>query len=437
MKKSLTKITLAVVITIFASVAFAAFKNNPIHVVHYDVSISPDLRQKSVAGKTALSFESLSDGLDHLSFLVHELKVKSVSIQGKSVPFSLSEGILTIQFKKKLLRGQSSQVEVAYEGIPTSGIVFGENSVYTSYDTCYWMICDQDNPGDKATLQLTLDVPKNLDVVASGSETQKISLSHGLVRHVWTQAQPYSAYLFGFAAGVYKSSHAKAGKTDLYFFSDVFDEDKLTNIFQDPGKIVAFFEEKSGIPFPHERYSQVVVSGSEAQEVSTYSVLGSDHVQSVLSDPKEEWAIIHELAHQWWGNYITCASWDHFWLNEGLVVFMTAAYKEHRWGKAEYDKEMDIAKKRYQMAKDAGFDVPITKGQSLATLKMRRAIVYSKGALFLDALRKQMGEAAFWGGLKEYSIKYAGKTVESKDFEKIMVARGNAETDQLFQKWVF
>lgn len=116
---------------------------------------------------------------------------------------------------------------------------------------------------------------------------------------------------------------------------------------------------------------------------------------------------------------------------------MTAAYKENRWGRDEYDKEMDTARKRYQTAKDAGFDVPLTKGQSLPKLKMRRAIVYSKGALFLDTLRKKMGDGPFWSGLKEYSMKFAGKTVESRDFAKIMESHGDSEVIKLFDTWVF
>jgi aminopeptidase N len=207
-------------------------------------------------------------------------------------------------------------------------------------------------------------------------------------------------------------------------------------MFQDTGRMIRFFEEKSGVPFPHPRYAQIVVPGDEAQEVSSFSVIGSENVEPILTNPKEDWAIVHELAHQWWGNLITCKSWDHFWLNEGMVVFLTAAYKEARWGKAEYDREMDVARKRYQVAKDQGYDLPLTKSQEPTQLKFRRAIAYSKAALFLDTLRKQMGETAFWSGLKDYSKKYAGKTVESKDFEKIMESKGGSEVTRLFSVWV-
>lgn len=421
----------------FAGSSVAAPINNPIHVTHYDVEVSPDMKTHSIIGKTSLSMQSLIDGLDKLSFSAYELKPSSVQINGLPVQFSSASGTLTIPLSNSLKRGQKLTVQVEYQGTPQSGIVFGEHSVYTAYDTCHWMICDQDNPGDKATLQLTLNLPKDLQVIATGHEVTQRPLAEGLVQHIWQEERPYSAYVFGFAAGQFQASHSKVGNTQLDVFSETVSPKVLEQEFQDTGKMIQFFEEKSGVPFPHPRYAQIVVPGDEAQEVSSFSVIGSENVEPILTNPKEDWAIVHELAHQWWGNLITCKTWNHFWLNEGMVVFLTAAYKEARWGKAEYDHEMDVARTRYQAAKDQGFDLPLTRSQEPPSLKLRRAIAYSKGALFLDTLRKQMGESAFWSGLKDYSKKYAGKTVESQDFQKVMESKGGQEVTHLFNAWVY
>src|SRR3546814_16397149 len=100
--------------------------------------------------------------------------------------------------------------------------------------------------------------------------------------------------------------------------------------------MVAFLSAKAGMPLPVADYSQLLVEGDEAQEAATYSVLGSDALPRQPDDPSQDWAIVHELTHQWWGNLITCETLKDFWLNEGITTFMTAAWKrseERRVGK--------------------------------------------------------------------------------------------------------
>ena len=86
----------------------------------------------------------------------------------------------------------------------------------------------------------------------------------------------------------------------------------------------------------------------------------------MLTTPEEDWAIAHELAHQWWGNLVTCADWTHFWLNEGITTFMVAAWKEHRWGRPAYDRELAILQRRADEATAAGLDVPLTYSGALS-----------------------------------------------------------------------
>ncbi|MBW3560537.1 MAG: hypothetical protein KY449_12390 [Proteobacteria bacterium] len=105
----------------------------------------------------------------------------------------------------------------------------------------------------------------------------------------------------------------------------------------------------------------------------------------------------HELAHQWWGNLVTCESWSEFWLNEGVTTYMVAAWKEHRWGRAAYDREMEIARRGRERAAAAGFDKPLSWPGDYPSLRVRRAVQYGKGALFMGALRGQLGDAVFWG----------------------------------------
>ncbi|MDQ2989732.1 MAG: M1 family peptidase, partial [Pseudomonadota bacterium] len=140
--------------------------------------------------------------------------------------------------------------------------------------------------------------------------------------------------------------------------------------------------------------------------------------------------------HQWWGNLVTCASWRDFWLNEGMATFMTAAWKEHRFGRVAYNAELAVARQRVDAARAKGFDKPLTWDGDYPTLGTRRAIQYSKGALFLDQLRQAMGDAAFWTGIRDYTRKHAGGTVTSEEFQHDMQQASTHDLAPLFAQWV-
>lgn len=201
--------------------------------------------------------------------------------------------------------------------------------------------------------------------------------------------------------------------------------------------MVAFLSGKAGVPLPVKDYSQLLVAGDEAQEAATYSVLGLDALPVTTGDAAQDWAIVHELGHQWWGNLITCRTLQDFWLNEGITTFMTAAWKEHRYGRVAYEAELDVARARLEKARTQGFDKPLAWGGRYPTLGTRRAVQYSKGALFMDRLRTTLGDTAFWAGLRRYTRAHAGGIVTSIDLEKAMEASSGQDLRPLFTQWVY
>ena len=116
---------------------------------------------------------------------------------------------------------------------------------------------------------------------------------------------------------------------------------------------------------------------------------------------------------------------------------MTAAWKEQRWGRAAYDRKMNLARARVARAAAAGFDKPLTWAGPFPNLGARRAIQYSKGSLFLDALRTRLGDRDFWRVIRHYTRRHAGGTVTSADFQAAVSAVKPGVADDLFQAWVF
>ena len=425
-------------LTLLASPALAdAGSGDGFDVVGYQLALTPDIQTGAVAGREVITLRATSDRLQRLSFSGNALSIDSATLDGAPVIVTSKGEGLDFALSRPLARGRLVRLALSYHGQPARGLARSKTLLYTSYFACDWMVCRQDRFGDKATFSLDLLVPAGMDALSVGRRVARKPGPDGGEIQSWKTPRPYSPYLYGFAVGRFSRAEEHVGSTRLSYLSDVLDADDLKRRFAETGRMVAFFSDKAGTRLPVTDYSQLLVEGREAQEAATYAVLGVDAVATNAEDPVESWAIAHELAHQWWGNLVTCETLKDFWLNEGVTTFMTAAWKERRYGRAAYDAELDVARRRLDKARAAGFDKPLTWDGRYPTLATRRAVQYSKGALFMDHLRTVLGEDAFWSGLRRYTRAHAGGVVTSIDLERAMEASSGKNLRPLFSEWVF
>jgi aminopeptidase N len=434
--RRLTRWSASLVVALRLSAA-APSPTADLDVLHYTLTVTPDFDRRSISGETHISFRSQRDALAEIRFSANSLIVDRATMKGQPVRVSRGNEDIVMTLPQPLPRGQAATLAIAFHGVPARGLVFGARSVYTSYFTCDWMFCVQDRPGDKATIHLTVVVPKGMTSVGVGVRGAVTAAAPGLEAHTSRETRPYSSYVYGFAAGDFHVVSERQANVELVYLSETLSPERLRALFASTGAMVRFFEEKAGVGLPHGRYVQVHAPGTVAQEADAFSVIGDDMVSPVLGNPQEDWVIAHELAHQWWGNLVTCADWNEFWLNEGITTFMVAAWKEHRWGRASYDREMDLARQRVDAAATAGTSVPLTSPGPFPSLSARRAIAYSKGALFMDRLRRELGEQKFWAGLRSFTRSYAGTTVVSRDFQRAFERASGRDLGALFDEWVY
>ncbi len=406
-------------------------------VTSYALALTPDIQNKTVTGRETITLRATRDGVQRLSFSGNALSIDSALLDNTAVVATSRGDDLDFDLIKPLPRGRTVKLELSYHGRPARGFAGSATALYTSYFACDWMICLQNRFGDKAAFSLDLRVPAGMDTLSVGRMIAKRPGPEGSEIHRWKAPRPYSAYLYGFAVGRFARGSIKVGSARLVYLSDSADKGELEKRFAATSEIVRFLSHKAGLPLPVAEYSQLLVQGDEAQEAATYSVLGVDALLTKKDDPAEDWAIVHELSHQWWGNLITCATLKDFWLNEGIATFMTAIWKEHRYGRAAYEAELEVARARLGKARAKGFDKPLAWDGQYPTLGSRRAVQYSKGALFMDHLRTRLGDAAFWSGLRQYTRAHAGGTVTSADLEQAMEASSGRDLHPLFVEWVF
>ena len=399
-------------------------------VLHYSATLEPDIAGKSVKGTVNIRF--VTDAPE-AEFNCGDLTVDSVRFKRAALKFSVVDHRLRVSLPPK-----AREIEIEFHGTPKYGIRFfpDRQQVYTIFSTSQWMVC-VDDPADKATLTFKLILPANLTPVANGKLVSQHALSNNRRLSEWRQRAAIPTYIFGFAAGPFQVVREKYGHVEFKYFATNYSQDEVRRIFRDTPNILDFFEARAGVKYADRTYTQVLAAGGVEQEMSSFTALRETYGKDVLANEHDIWLGVHEFAHQWWGNMVTCRDWNHFWLNEGIASFMAAAYIEHRFGRTAYMKEIDSYRASYEKVKAAGKDKSLVFPDWLHPTREDRTLVYDKGAYVLHLLREQMGESAFWSGMRLFTQRNFGKSVVTADFVSAMEEANGKSLEDFFAKWVY
>ena len=403
-----------------------------IAVTHYAAYLEPKLDAGTIAGSVTLTLDRSGAGVVRLQ--KGELTIDAVEREGSAIAFAVTGQTLTINVGEDAARS----VIVRYHGAPRSGLSFApeRKQLYTSFSTSRWMPV-MDAPDARATFHLQLVVAREWTVVGNGREVGRRSISSTEDVSEWRQDRPVPTYTFGFAAGDYGQVAVSKGAIAEHYLANGFSDGDLRRVFADTASMLAFFTDRSGVPFPGDRYSQILVPRSAGQEMAGYAIVSEEYGRAVLNDPTVVSLLAHELAHQWWGNSVTCREWTHFWLNEGFATFMAAAYREHRFGREVYLRDVDAMRTRYERIRDAGRDRSLVFPNWDSPTADDRTLVYQKGGYVLHLLRQALGDQQFWSGIRHYTKTYLGRSVTTDDFRRAMEEATGRDLGAFFTEWVY
>ena len=401
-------------------------------VLHYSAMIEPDISGKSVKGSVLIRVSTTSTTAE---FDCGELTIDSVKEAGAARQFSVTKHRLHVSLPSgKRVR----EIEIEFHGTPKYGIRFfpDRQQVYTIFSTSQWMVC-VDDPADKATLTLKLILPAHLTPVANGELVSQRDLTSNKRVSEWQQRTPIPSYIFGFAAGPFHVVKEKRRNVELQYLATNYTPIEVRRIFRDTPDMLDFFEDHAGVKYADRTYTQVLAAGGVEQEMSSFTALKEAYGKQLLDNEQDLWLGAHEFAHQWWGNMVTCRNWNHFWLNEGIATFMAAAYLEHRFGRAAYVREIETYRANYEKVRDAGKDKSLVFPDWLRPTREDRTLVYDKGAYVMHLLREEMGDRAFWNGMRLFTRRYFGKSVVTSDFIAAMEESNGKSLKEFFGKWVY
>lgn len=420
-----------------AQPASAAEPGDGFQVERYEVALRPDLATTAISGSQAIELIATSPDLRQIVFSPNALEIAGATLDGSPIPVVSDESGIAFTLPRPLAVGEAVRLHFTMRGFPARGVTTVPTGIYTGYFGCDWMVCLQNSPGDKADLLLDLFLPDGAASLGVGRQVETVDLPGDLTLHRWQSDWPTSPYLFGFAAGQFPRLDVDTPQGALSYLNGTGDPADLADLFAQTPEMVAFFSSRAGLDLPGGAYAQLLVPGRAAQETMSFSLIGLGELEREREDPSSAWIIAHELAHQWWGNLVTTQTWRDFWLNEGFATYMVAAWEQHRFGEAAYQQELDVLRKRRQQLQELGWDKPLTWDGDYPSLGYRRAVQYSKGALFLAQLREDIGDAAFWEGVRAYTRAHAGGTVTSRDLQSAMEQASGRDLEPLFAEWVY
>jgi aminopeptidase N len=413
-------------------ILFASVVGHGADVLHYSATLEPDINAKTVKGSVLVRVSTTSPTVE---FDCGALNVDAVTESGAPLRFSVTNRRLRISLPSgKRVR----EIQIDFHGTPKFGIRFfpDREQVYTIFSTSQWMVC-VDDPSDKATLTFKLILPANLTPVANGELVSQRDLPNNKRVFEWRQRSPIPTYIFGFAAGPFHAMKEKHRNVELQYLATNYTAIEVRRIFRDTPDMFDFFEDRAGVKYADRTYTQVLAAGGVEQEMSSFTALKEAYGKQLLDNGQDLWLAAHEFAHQWWGNMVTCRDWNHFWLNEGIASFMAAAYLEHRFGRAAYLREIETYRANYEKVRAAGKDKSLVFPDWNSPTREDRTLVYDKGAYVMHLLREEMGERAFWNGIRLFTRRYFGKSVVTSDFVAAMEEVNGKSLKEFFATWVY
>jgi len=422
------------------------------HLQNVRVSLRFDLDQRKVIGEVTHTLSVLHDDLTHLDFDCADLTISGARVNGKDASFDLREEKLRVQLAQPAKSGETFEVELHYEGKPTSGLYFilpdkddpdRAKQIWTqgeAEDTHHY-IPIYDYPNDRTTSEMILTVPGDWLTVSNGRLISVQDAPNGQKTWTWRQSLPVSTYLISFVAGEYKGKKDAWRNIPITYNVPRGMDDTIDPTFRHTKEMLDFFSERFGVPYPWEQYAQTAVDdfvASGMENVSATTLAARDMVRAELASEKPEAAdalISHEMTHQWFGDLVTCKDWTNTWLNEGFATFGAALWEEHYYGVDSSSYHYWREQNNWMQSREL-YPVPIVTRDIHDSLEYV-GNVYDKAGWVIHMLREQLGDDAFFRSLKHYLEANRLQNVVGADLAKAFEESSGTNVDQFFDQWIY
>jgi len=418
-------------------------------IKYHRLELSPSLTDRNLQGKVTTYFVP-NQNISQIEFdFTNQMTVQSVQQRGVSLNFNQTNNRLVIDFPQSVAAGTLDSLSITYNGnVPQTGLGSynvtthnGKPIVWTlsePYGARDWWPCKQDLTDKADSIDIILQYPK----IISG--TENTGVSNGLLTDesfltdsnsgteykisTWKHRYPIAAYLVAFAITNYTKFSQTAGIVQNFPIDNYVYPENLTEVQNnsvDFLPVMNYFEQTFGpYPFNTEKYGQIQFGWGGGMEHQTATFLVN----------YSRYLVAHELAHQWFGDAVTCGSWHDIWINEGFATYGEALTREELDGEAAFN-----AWKQYAtsvITSEPGGSVYVQDTTDVWRIFDGR-LSYKKGAMVLNMLRMTTGDTDFFQGLRNYVNNRRYGYAKTPDFKADMEAQTGLNLTEFFNDWIY
>lgn len=427
--------------------------NKNIDIKHYKFEISLSDNSDEILGSATITVLFKNSGTQSIRLdLINKtitrqekgMQIDAITIGNINIDFIHQNDEIIINLPNPSVANSEIIFRIKYHGIPLDGLKIGltnlgDRSFFSENwpnKTRHWLPT-LDHPYDKATSEFIVKAPAHYKVISNGLLQEESDLGNNTHLTHWKQSVPVSCWLFvlgiaDFAVKYVDKFEGKSIETWVYAKNreiGFYDFDEPTK------KVLKFYSSYVG-PFAYEKLANIQSVNSGGGMETSSAIFYSDKLINGNRDVRLRNVVIHEIAHQWFGNAVTETTWDDAWLSEGFATFFTMLFIENEYGKEAYEKEIVKSKETIFKLALKTPEFSVISNRSAEKGDVTSGLTYQKGAWILHMLRELVGESNFKAGIQSYYSKYYNANATTDDFRMAMEKASGKDLKLFFKQWL-
>jgi aminopeptidase N len=426
--------------------------DRPGQVEHIFLDLVLDIPNKSFQGTCAIALKPIHPHIQYLTLDAVDLEIESVLLNSVSQPFDYDGKQLAIKLLEPTGE-ETIEIAIAYSvAHPQRGIYFispdehyphKPTQVWTQgedEDSRFWFPCF-DYPGQLATSEIRVRVPQQFLAISNGELIATETVGKDKIYH-WKQDRVHPTYLMTLAVGNFAEIKDQWNDIPVTYYSEKGREEDAQRSLGKTSRMMAFLSEKYGYPYPYPKYAQVCVDdfifgGME----NTSTTLLTDRClldeRAMLDRDRTESLVVHELAHQWFGDLVVIKHWSHAWLKEGAASYSEVQWMEHEYGRDDGVYYLLNEARSYLSEDSSRYRRPIVTNVYREPIELYDRHLYEKGACVYHMIRGTLGDKLFDKAIHTFVRDNAHKTVETIDLLRAIEKATGRNLAFLFDQYVF